>query len=251
MIQTRSTVVAPMTKICNSLTRNFAYELSDKKASKNLLKAASKDPFAVIEHQKCTVFELSVGAYMEVVFPLLSQWKGNKFTEASISVESLTPGLDDKGKHIDTLINLKFNGESVTLCCYNTTQKIKIEGKGYLKFSQYLKKLLEEGIAKVSSQIDNYNKSVIAALSGKRKSIARPIRNVRYKAMNISQLSILRKQAKSPGLPLVDDLSLMDLSAEHDSVLEVEDQGRSDSPPTVNVTDLNALETNKVTARNN
>ena len=228
--------VVPMTKICSSLSRNFGYALTDKKASKNLLKSAGKDPMEVIERQKCLIIELSVGAYKEVVFPMLNHWKSGVSENENITVDNLTPGYDDKRNHIDTLIQLTFNGESVTICCYNTTQRIKVEGKGYVEFSKFLQTLLKERIDKASTNIDNYNKSVIAALSGKRKAISRPVRSVRYKSItqflcnkcdkgfnNSTMLDNHNKLTHSnqkslhnvttPGLPIIDDISLMELSA--------------------------------------
>ena len=87
-------------------------------------------------------------------------------------------------------------------------------------------------------KIENYKKAVIAALSGKRKVVTRPMRNVRYKAINQlscdkckamfqnnSQLSIhmstshttIKQTATEAKFPMIDDLSLMDLSTEADS----------------------------------
>ena len=67
--------VMPMTKICRSLSRNFGYALTDKKkAGKNFLKSIGKDPMEVIKRQKVLVIELSVGGYMEVIFPMLNNW---------------------------------------------------------------------------------------------------------------------------------------------------------------------------------
>ena len=64
------------------------------------------------------------------------------------------------------------NGDRITVCCYNTTQRIKVEGKGYQMFvSKFLQPLLCDKISRVPpGRIDKYNKDVIAALSGKKKS---------------------------------------------------------------------------------
>ena len=64
-----------LSKISSSLTRNFSYKLSDKKATTNLVKAASKEPIQLDEKQKCTLLLLSVGSYVKTVFPLLNEWK--------------------------------------------------------------------------------------------------------------------------------------------------------------------------------
>ena len=46
----------PVTRISSSLSRNFGYKLSDKKAKSNLLKGAAREPFEVDEKQKCIMF---------------------------------------------------------------------------------------------------------------------------------------------------------------------------------------------------
>ena len=49
---------------------------------------------------------------------------------------------------------------------------------------KFIKPLFEESIVNVDPNVlDKYNKDVIAALSGKRKALSRPVRSVRYKVM--------------------------------------------------------------------
>ena len=174
---------APTTKICNSLSRNFAYTLSDKKATTNLLKAAEREPIDVEEKQKCILYNLSVGAYVEIIVPFLKELNAGKISEGGLFVDSVTPGHDEKGRHIDTVVQFTLNGLKTTVCFYNTTQRVKLEGKGYLNFSTYLSEFLRKKVNEIPEKIDNYNKAVIAALSGKRKAVSRPIRSVRYKSV--------------------------------------------------------------------
>ena len=73
----------------------------------------------------------------------------------------------------------------ITVTCFNSTQKVKVEGRGYLDF---VKNVLEPFIKTKLNQfalenIEKYNRDVLAALSGKRKVISRPTRSVKYKAM--------------------------------------------------------------------
>ena len=96
-IQTQA--ILPMSKINNSLTRNFAYKLSDKKATSNLLKAASREPLEFDEKQRCTVLLFSVGSYMKVAFPTLNEWKmmsddSHLFGKFSVKVNKIVPGFD-------------------------------------------------------------------------------------------------------------------------------------------------------------
>ena len=178
--------VVPENRIGNSLNRVFGYKLGDKKATSNMLKAASREPFELIEKQKCDIIVLSVGAYKEVMFPLLSDWKAGKTSiEDELSIDKFEPGYDDDGKHVDSLVNLTYNSKKVTVCCYNTTQRIKIEGKGYIDFTRkYLSKALMNNITSSATRIDDYNKAVIATLSRKRKVVSRPPRSVCYKTMS-------------------------------------------------------------------
>ena len=169
-------VQQPTTRISNSLTRNFAYKLSDKKAKSNLLKGAAKEAFEIAHRQLCIMLFFSVGSFFEAVIPTIVEWKNRskcfEIENLSIKIDNVLPGYDQDGKHMDTLVTFNVNGQKITVCCYNTTQKIKVEGKGYIEFfEKYLEKLFLDIIKKAGAKIDNYNKGVIAALSGKRKII--------------------------------------------------------------------------------
>ena len=98
--------------------------------------------------------------------------------------------------------------------------------------------------------MDDFNKAVTSALSGKRKTLSRPFRNVRYKTEvqfmcknccnvafnNDSQLNMHMKTSHSSKvsqvrssearIPVIDNLSLKDLSADEDSrqSLELEEK---------------------------
>ena len=83
-------------------------------------------------------------------------------------------------------------------------------------------------------KIENLNKDTIAALSGKRKTLSRPTRRVKYKAtaklpckkcdltfLNNSQLNMHKKSqhtaiqtASTYSFPLVDDVSVLDLTCD-------------------------------------
>ena len=249
-------VMSSMTKVRNSLIRNFSYKLMDKKATNNFLKAASREPIEIEEKQRCTVLTFSVDAYAKCVLPVLKYWEGETnpilFETMTINPLSFSPGYDDTGKHVDTVIAFSVKGKKVTVSCFNTTQKIKIEGTGYNELTNnYLIKLFRSDIDRLGNDIDDYNKGVIASLSRKRKIVARPIRNVRSKSMtplscdfcvasfpNSGQLSVHKKrkhtdvvQRLSSRIPIIDDLSLMDLSSEEQSpVLALELEENSEPP---------------------
>ena len=241
-----SMVVASGTDVSTSLGRHFSYQLSDKKAKSNLLKGAAREALEIDEKQKCTMLIFSVGSYLEAVIPIVTEWvkskKNNtKKEDLHMVIDEVTPGYDDNKKHMETLVKFKVNEDNISVTCFNTTQKIKVEGRGYLGFgSKYLLPLLCEKIKSVSQQMDQYNKEVIAALSGKRKAVSRPMRSVKYKAMakipctkceisfvNNTQLNKHKRMMHTRGgnesngsisfLPIVDDISLMEVTSECDN----------------------------------
>ena len=176
-------------EISAALARNFKYQLSDKKAKSNLIKAAGRDAFVIEERQKCTMLEFNVGAYLQIVMPTTAKWNSGgkhfKVQDLDIQIVEVVPGYDGNNKHMETLIKFCVNGEKISVCCYNSTQRVKIEGHGYLDFmSKFLRPLFVEMLQNIDPTVlEKYNKGVIAALSGKRKAIVRPVRSVRYKAM--------------------------------------------------------------------
>ena len=246
-------LIKPVTRISNSLGRHSGYKFSDKKAKSNLLKGAAREPFEIFQRQICTMLFFSVGSYLEAVFPSISKWKNEnknfQVENLSVNMEDVLPGYDGDGKHMDTLVTFTVNGHKIVVTCFNTTQKIKVEGFGYFEFFQkYLRQLFCEMIQKAGPKIEDYNKGVIAALSGKRKAVTRPIRSVRYKATakvscnrcdvsftNNSMLNVHKKSRhnrsslgdspNSSRIPIIDDLSILDMStpdANH-QMLELEE----------------------------
>ena len=138
---------------------------------------------------------------------------------------------------METIVKVGVNNTKITVTFYNTTQRVKIEGKGDIDIGRkVIIPLIKDRIANLSpGKIEQHNKDVIAVLSGKRKVILRPVRSVRYKSitkvpctkceitfLNNSQLSKHKKE-EHKGIdnnsstiincfPLVDDLSLLDLT---------------------------------------
>ena len=155
-----------------------------------------------------------------------------------IKIVSVELGKEADGKHIDTKI--VFSADRVKVVChlYNTTQRILVNGKGYDKFIQiFLKPYFELKLSQNIQDIEIFNKDVVAVLSGKRKAVTRPTRSVRYKARtrptcnqcdeSFIDKSMLGAHTKSThkkrpvigpanlsNFPLVEDLSLMDVSEE-------------------------------------
>ena len=122
----------------DALQQHFSYELSDKKAKSNLVKGAAREALAIYERQKCTVLQFSVGSYLKTVIPMVCEWsnlKGEVIIDGvKMMVEEVRQGFDEKKKHVETLLKFKVLGNKITVACYNTTQRMKVEGRGYLEF---------------------------------------------------------------------------------------------------------------------
>ena len=181
------TPAVKMTRVRNSLTRHFSYKLTDKKATANFIKSASKEPLEIDQKQKCTIFTFSIGAYVKCVFPLLKSLEGETIKSINNTIDirplKFLPGCDEMGKQIDLVASFLVNSKKVTLSCFHTTQKIKVEGNNYNEFvNKYLRKQFTDSINVHAEEIDDYNKGVIATLSGKRKVVSRPVRSVRFKS---------------------------------------------------------------------
>ena len=238
-----SMMVAPGSDISGSLGKHFAYELTDKKAKSNLIKSANREHIEFEEMQKCIMINLSTGAYLEIVIPAVAEWGNEVIKAQTISVENVTPGYDDKCNHVQTIVRFRYKSERITITCYNTTQRIKAEGKGYVEFvEKFLKPFLTNKLSKIPlRRIEKYNKDVIAVLSGKRKVMSRPTRSVKYKAipksnctkceMSFSNGMQLNKHKKlmhtndaensiinTNNIPMVDNISLLDIS--HDENMD-------------------------------
>ena len=235
-----SIVIATGKDIVQSLGRHFSYELSDRKAQNNLIEGASREALEVEEKQICTVMTFSVGAFAEVVIPTVVEWANSQEVtkeDIKVKIENVIPSYDKNNKHVETIVKFRTKTDRITFTAYYTTQRVKIEGKGYLCFvQQFILPLFKDKIERVpEGKIEKYNKDVIAALSGKRKVVSRPMRSVRYKAMamipclkcdsvfpNAGQLNKHRKLVHTKtgsepntsmrGIPLVDDISLLDIS---------------------------------------
>ena len=183
----KSIDVASGGDVKQSLERHFSYVLSDKKAKSNLIQGASRDPLGIDEKDGCTMITFSTGSYLEAVIPTVSGWVSSVRRDIinNVKVEEAVPSFDKNNKHVETILRFRVNSQKVTVTAYYTTQRIKVEGRGYLEFgNNFIIPLLKNKIKQVpAGRIEQYNKDVIAALSGKRKVISRPVRSVKYKAM--------------------------------------------------------------------
>ena len=59
--------------VTQSLERIFNYKLSDKKAKSNFLRSAAREALEIDEKEVCTMLNLSVGSYHEVIIPFMTE----------------------------------------------------------------------------------------------------------------------------------------------------------------------------------
>ena len=124
-------------------SRNFNFKLKDQTARKNLLTAARRENIEKEEKQKCTKLKFSAGAYYEAVLPTVRGWEnldGNSFNFEGeiIKVSEFKAGYEENNKHFDSKIVFLANGNKIVVHSYNSTQNMKVEGKGYIEFIKVL-----------------------------------------------------------------------------------------------------------------
>ena len=118
---------------------NFAFKLTDSTAKKNLVAGARRIAFEKDQKQKATKLKFSAGDYLVVAMPTLLEWKNIcgesfNFNGLNIYVSEVKAEYEENSKHFDTKIVFLFGKNRVVLHFYNSTQNMKVEGKGYLEF---------------------------------------------------------------------------------------------------------------------
>ena len=177
--------------------RKFTFNLTEKTAKSNLLKSASRNYFEIETKQKCKNLKFSAGAYLFVAKPFIKtcemKFKSKQiFDEQNlcIQVREFEDGKDSNSKHMDTKIVLFVNEEKVVVHCYNSTQNIMVAGGSYLEFiDRFLKPLFVKDIEKIQGEVDEYDKSVIAAL-GKKQRLTKMTKSVRSVRSSIHQSNL-------------------------------------------------------------
>ena len=123
------TVVEKLSADCVNPTngRKLNYQITDKTAKANLLKAANRNCFEIESKQKSTNLRFSAGSYLHVVMPVVKTWENNfkndevlKEGYLTIKVEEFENGMDLNAKHVDSKIVFSVNGEKAVLHCYNS-----------------------------------------------------------------------------------------------------------------------------------
>ena len=158
-----------------STKRNFIYNLNEKTAKGKLLKGAKRSPMDIVENSTSCNIIFSLGAWSTVVIPSLFYWsdvKGEKSCTIggdTIRVLDVKFGKDLGGRHVDTQVVFAMNHDKITLHCYNTTQLILANGRGYLKLVEvFLKPYFHSKIQNNSDDINIYNEHAISTLGPKK-----------------------------------------------------------------------------------
>ena len=228
--------------------RRFNYDLTEKTMRAKILKGAKQEPLEMEERKTCTNLVFNAGAFQITVLPAVNAWKtysenGQVLNclDSKIKVIAYEEGTDKSGKHLDTKAVFLFDDKKITTHIYNTTQKIKVDGKDHLKFVEcVLKPYFTKKINSHRYDISKTNENIIESLSA--KTVKRS--NVKYRGG--SSVSLRRNKTLNSTLRSnISTSSIKTISSKRQSTREnsfvmneevsmaaIEDMGRTiiDSP---------------------
>ena len=152
------------------------YIMNNAKAKKELLKNAKIDPISEpTTKPETTKFQLSSGAYKEVVFPLLDHWSGSLKDNVPnltapdqdrVTLVSVMNDMDQTSRSMDALVHFKFNKESIQVFFYHTNQSAMVQGHSHKTFYNiFLLPALNKIINESLLEIKEFNCQIIKALS--------------------------------------------------------------------------------------
>ena len=143
--------------------RTFEYNMNDKAAKAKLVKGAKREAFEVVKNQSSCNLDFSVGSWNHIVLPTiqyLNKIRGEKTCTVGtleVKVASVKTGKDIIGKHIDTQIVFYSNRDKIVCHFYNTTQRILVNGHGYLKFvEEFLSSFFESKLPSYEADIVDF-----------------------------------------------------------------------------------------------
>ena len=165
------------------INRKFGYKLNQKNSIAKLIKGAAKKPMIKEMKSTCAILNLNDGSYFYVVLPLIENWTQKNSTGESIEFEGLNiqvtevkPGKELSGMVVDVLVKFVVGDSKVVAHCYNTKQKIMVNGSGYAYLvEKYLEPFIKRKIEENIVQIQKYN-TVVTEAFGKTQR-----KNVRYR----------------------------------------------------------------------
>ena len=154
--------------------RKFEFKLDEKAAKGKLIKGAKRVPFEVVKNSSSSNLDFCLGSWNNVVQPSMRYWsdvkgiKSCKIDDMVIRIADLKSGKDIGGNHIDSQIVFFANRDKIVLHCYNTTQRILVNGHGYSKFIEmFLIPYFESKISLNLEGIAQFNNNALAVLGSK------------------------------------------------------------------------------------
>lgn len=158
----------------------FDYKLNAVATKAKLVKGAKRVPFEVNDKKTCSVLNFSDGAYNRLILSLIGEWencqktgKPFRFENMDIKILTFEKRFDKVGNHVDTKV--VFSDEKhkigastkITAHFYNSTQRLKIEGKGFTEVVEnVLKPYFFGKVDLLKSEILEYDKGVLQSLTG-------------------------------------------------------------------------------------
>ena len=154
--------------------RTFEYNMNDKSAKAKLVKGAKREAYEVVKNQSSCNLDFSVGSWNHIVLPTiqyLNNIRGEKTCTVGtleVKVASVKTGKDIIGKHIDTQIVFYSNRDKIVCHFHNTTQRILVNGHGYMKFvEEFLSPFFESKLSTYETEIKDFNNLVLDTLGNR------------------------------------------------------------------------------------
>ena len=140
----------------------FQYNLNHMKSKKKILEGAMRIPYNREDKKTCAVLTFSDGSFKEVVLKAVFDLKNSpkNFSVGKVNVERVTidPRKELSGKHVDTKIEFRVDGEKVLIHVYNSKQKLLIQGRKYEWFiNEFLEPYFIQRIHNLKSKIETIN----------------------------------------------------------------------------------------------
>ena len=118
-----------------SAAHTFNYKLNKERARKKLYEGANREAFKREDKKECINLIFNDGAFKEVILNSIIEIRNGPkhFIVGKENVERISIDRRDEltGRHVDTKIEFRVNGEKVLIHVYNSTQKLTIQGKRY------------------------------------------------------------------------------------------------------------------------
>ena len=109
-----------------------------------------------------------------------SKWKSFYFEGNIIKVLEFKAGYEENNKHFDSKIVFLAKGNKIVVHSYNSTQNMKVEGKGYIEFIKViLEPYFKQILSNLDPKIEQCNRRII-------KDLGKPQirRSTRYKPVS-------------------------------------------------------------------